>query len=93
MTGNWNPYNEYLRNHNEDGNYKDNTMQTMCAAAKGKGVIIYTIGYGITRRGHAEGELQDCATSLQHYFPVSEFDISSAFGAIASNVQNLRLTQ
>jgi Flp pilus assembly protein TadG len=93
VTGDWSAFNEYLSNHNESGSYKDDTMQTLCTATKNQGVIIYTIGYGITPGGHAEGELQSCATSLQHYFPVSEFDISSAFGAIASNVQNLRLTQ
>lgn len=93
-TGIWTPYNEYNSSSNAvTGLEKDGRMDSICTATKANGVIVYTIGFEITSGGRAEGELLNCASSVNHYYPTNGAGISEAFASIASNVQNLRLTQ
>lgn len=94
LTGDRGPDNEY-RNSSavEVRNEKDSRMRESCTAAKSATMVIYTIGYEISSGGHAEGELRACASSDNHYYPTDGAGISEAFASIASNVQNLRLTQ
>lgn len=93
MTGNWGPWNDYVGSQVERGSTKDTRMQAICSAAKARGIVVYTIGYSISAGGNAETQLQGCASSANHYYPTNGNNISAAFSSIASNVQNLRLTQ
>ncbi len=75
------------------GSEKDTRMQSVCAAAKTKNVVIYTIGFEIGEGSTAEVELKKCATSQAHYYRAEGINITDAFSSIAANVINLRLTQ
>ncbi len=92
-TGDWRPWNDYVGGQREGGGTKDTRMQSICSATKNEGVVVYTIGYDITANGNAETQLENCASSLNHYYPTDGDNISAAFNSIASNVKNLRLTQ
>jgi len=92
-TGNWGPWNDYRYSERESGGTKDTRMQAICSATKTQGVVVYTIGYSISSGGNAETQLRACASSGNHYYPTNGSNISAAFSSIASNVQNLRLTQ
>ncbi len=93
ITGNWGPWNDYRYSERESGSIKDTRMQAICSATKAEGVVVYTIGYAISSGGNAETQLRNCASSPNHYYPTNGANISAAFNSIASNVQNLRLTQ
>ena len=93
VTGKWGPWNDYVGSERVNGSAKDSRMQAICSATRGQGVVVYTIGYGISSGGNAETQLQTCASSPNHYYPTDGSNISSAFSSIASNVKNLRLTQ
>jgi hypothetical protein len=86
-------FNDYSYQERVTGSMKNTRMRSICTATKNQGVVIYTIGFEVPVNGTAETELRDCAQSPSNYFPVDDVNISSAFSAIASNVQNLRLTQ
>ncbi len=93
ITGDWGPWNDYVGSGTVGGSTKDSRMSASCTATKTAGVIVYTIGYSISAGGNAETQLKACASSANHYYPTNGSGISSAFNSIASNVQNLRLTQ
>lgn len=100
ITGIYAADDEYVDSHNVDGAKKDIRMNSVCTAAKNKGVVIYTIGYEITEGGTAESSLKRCASGYDealdasaYYYRVDGIDITDAFGSIAGNVQSLRLTQ
>ena len=93
ITGNSGPWNDYRYSESESGSTKDARMQAICSAVKSENVVVYTIGYGISAGGNAETQLQNCASSTNHYYPTNGDNISAAFNSIASNVKNLRLTQ
>ena len=69
----------------------DDRLSNLCAAARGQGIIIYTVAFEAPSAGRAA--LQDCASSPSHYFDVSGTDISEAFSAIASDIRALKLTR
>ncbi|WP_324753707.1 TadE/TadG family type IV pilus assembly protein [Roseovarius sp. Pro17] len=75
------------------GSEKDAQMGSICTAIKNQGVVVYTIGFEVSKGGTAETELKKCATSEAHYYRAQGIDITDAFNSIASNVVNLRLTQ
>lgn len=75
------------------GGNKDTLMGDICTATKAHGVMVYTIGFEISKGGTAETELRDCATTPAHYYRADGIDITDAFSSIASNVVHLRLTQ
>lgn len=66
-------------------------LQRACTAAKNNGIIVYTIGFEVPAT--KASEMRDCATTVNHYYPVSGLDIRTAFQSIASAIQSLRLTQ
>lgn len=81
-----------------DRNYKydeitgDRLMNTMCNAAKAKGIIIYSIAFEATSAG--ETAMQRCATNVDgYYFNTSGAEIVAIFEAIAQQITDLRLTQ
>ena len=85
-----------------EGVAKDGRLDDICTAAKDEGIIIFTIGFEIpVGDGDGDGEddsrgdevLKACATSLAHYFDPQGVEISEAFSAIASQINQLRLIE
>lgn len=52
---------------NNDKAYDASTLAT-CDAAKAKGIIIYSVAFDAPIGGRAKPMLQNCATSLSHYY-------------------------
>lgn len=73
----------------ESDTMDDNALAS-CAAAKARGVKIFTIGFEAATAGKAL--LKSCATSPAHYYSVAGLDINAAFSSIASSITKLRLT-
>lgn len=69
----------------------DGFTNSICTAAKNAGVVIWGVGFEVD--SHGAGVLRDCASSPSHYFDVEGVEISEAFQAIASQINQLRLTQ
>ncbi|MEM6576927.1 MAG: VWA domain-containing protein [Pseudomonadota bacterium] len=99
VTGNYGPDNEYWNNRQTTSD-KDSRMRDICDAVKlHNNVVVYTIGFEIPDGGDAEEQLEKCASGYveglgsNFYFPTGRDGISNTFATIASNVQNLRLTQ
>jgi Flp pilus assembly protein TadG len=70
---------------------KDAQTLAVCSAAKTKGVTIFSIGFEAPTAG--QNLLRSCASSPAHYYPATTLNISTAFAAIASSINKLRLTQ
>lgn len=68
----------------------DTYLQQVCAAAKQKGIIVYTIGFEVSNNG--AGEMEDCASSPAHFYRVEGIEISEAFESIARQLNALHLT-
>ena len=66
-------------------------MDDICDAAKAQGIVIWTIGFEIPDPVGNQ-VLADCATSPSHFFDVDGIEISHAFSAIATQINNLKLT-
>lgn len=92
-TGDWRAWNDYVGSEYVNGSMKDARMQDSCTATKTNGVLVYSIGFEVPQGGNAETQLRNCASSPAHYYRASGVNINDAFSSIASNVQNLRLTQ
>lgn len=69
----------------------DTLTDNICTAAKDKGIIIWGVGFEVD--DHGADVLEDCASSPSHFFRVEGVEISEAFKAIASQINQLRLTQ
>jgi hypothetical protein len=69
---------------------KDDRTKRICSAAKNLGVTIFSIGFEAPTAG--QKLLRDCASSPAHFYAVQGLDISTAFAAIASSINKLRLT-
>lgn len=69
----------------------DGWMQSVCSAAKDRGVIIYGIAMGAG--SHGEDEMEQCASSPSHYYETSGAELQDIFEAIAEQITDLRLTQ
>lgn len=67
-------------------------MTAACAAAKSRGVVVYTIGFETAKSGTIHDKLLDCATSPSHYFEAKTSDISKIFDSVARSISPLRLT-
>ncbi|HBQ35722.1 MAG TPA: hypothetical protein DD729_02600, partial [Rhodobacteraceae bacterium] len=68
---------------------KDNRMANICTAAKNNDVTMYTIGFEVEDDNAAK--LMSCASTDAHFYRVEGVEISEAFAAIASQINNLRL--
>ncbi len=91
ITGDWSAWNDYYSEENITAAHKNTLMQSVCSATKTEGVIVYTIGFEVNDA--AERELIKCATSKSHYYHATGGSIITAFGSIAANIRNLRLSQ
>lgn len=70
----------------------DSRQKKTCANAKAKGVIIYSIGVGVSDRSKVI--LQDCASTTDKYYDVTDSDqLSAVFDSIAGSIQNLRISK
>lgn len=74
-----------------DGEAANNRLAAICAAARDKGIIIYTVAFEAPENGQTA--LRNCASSESHYFDVAGTDITQAFAAIASDIRALKLVQ
>jgi hypothetical protein len=70
---------------------KDQRLSRICQAARDAGIVIYTVGFEVT--DHSAGVLEDCASSVGHFFRVEGLEISDAFTAIARQVRQVRLIE
>ena len=67
------------------------TLQQSCALARANGVVVYGIAFEAPAGGQAQ--IAGCATSPSHYYNAQGLEISSAFRAIANQINALRLIQ
>ena len=74
-----------------DSTTKNTRTRTICDAAKAKSIVVYTIGFEAPSAGQTV--LENCASSVSHYFDVTGLEIVDAFSAIASSIRMLKLTQ
>ncbi len=72
-------------------NVKNQHLSTMCQTIRDNNVLIYAVAFEAPDGGVQA--MQDCATSLAHFFDVEGTDISTVFRAIAGSINRLRLTQ
>lgn len=68
-----------------------NRFYDACDIAKANGIVIYTIAFNTSPSGRTE--MQNCASSVSHYFNVRGADLDNAFQAIAGSIQQLRLVE
>lgn len=69
----------------------DNMLDSICDAAKAQGLVVWSVGFEVSN--DSAGVMQNCASSPSHFFRVEGVEISEAFKAIASQINQLRLTQ
>ncbi|MBD3662506.1 hypothetical protein H9Q16_01070 [Sulfitobacter sp. TSTF-M16] len=70
----------------------DALLKNICDAAKAREIIVWTIGFEVL--DHGATVMEDCASSPSHFFRVAGSEqIKEAFGAIAGQINQLRLTQ
>ena len=68
-----------------------NAFYSACDEAKDHDIEVYTIGYNLSTR-RAEGELQNCATTTDHYIDASSGNLESVFAELADTISPLRLS-
>lgn len=66
-------------------------FKRVCETAKGEGITVFTIGFQISRNSVADKILEECASSERTYFLVEDSELQSVFGAIASQIRQLRI--
>ena len=95
ITGDWGAYNQY--NYQSSSRLtkseKNARMVDVCDAANAERVTIYTIAFELGEEESASEELEKCASIPANHFNSTSLNISQTFGAIASNVLSLKLTQ
>jgi Flp pilus assembly protein TadG len=69
---------------------KDDLTRNICTAAKNKDVTIFAIGFEAPTAGI--NLLKQCASTPSNYYNAAGTNISTAFSAIASSINKLRLT-
>ncbi len=65
-------------------------MEEACDNMTDAGIIVYTVQFR-TSGGTMKTLLENCATSLQHYYHADDGELSTVFNEIAANLSNLRL--
>ena len=69
----------------------DSMLSSICTAAKNEGIVIWSVGFEVST--YSASVMESCASSPSHFFRVEGVEISEAFSAIASQINQLRLTQ
>jgi hypothetical protein len=72
-------------------NQANSMLSSICSAAKGKGIVIWSVGFEVTDA--SANIMRSCASSPSHFFRVEGVEITEAFQAIASQITQLRLVQ
>lgn len=68
--------------------------RSMCDAMKAKGVVVYTVGLGISSTGQAADVLRYCATGGSYFHMASDADdLAGAFAAIGRDITQLRISK
>jgi Flp pilus assembly protein TadG len=68
--------------------------EALCDAMKARGVIVYTVGFGITAGTAEAAMLADCASTPANVFlPAYGGDLSEAFAAIGRDIRQLRISR
>jgi Flp pilus assembly protein TadG len=68
--------------------------KAVCEAAKLEGVVIYTVGFQVSKGSDAESFIKACATDSSHvYLPSSGSLLKDAFSAIGRDITKLRLSK
>ena len=68
--------------------------EALCDAMKARGVIVYTVGFGITAGTAEAAMLADCASTPANIFlPADGGDLSEAFAAIGRDIRQLRISR
>ena len=87
----WNDWDFLPSPGNDYGNSTKNArLEDICTAAKNEGITVFTIGFEVTTASAVV--MKNCASSDAHYFDADGLDLSSAFAAIAREINKLRLT-
>ncbi|MGV6802120.1 MAG: pilus assembly protein TadG-related protein [bacterium] len=69
-----------------------NNMESICDQAKENDIVVYTVGFQINTAKDSDRLLRECASSISQYFYVEDTDIGTAFSAIASSINGIRIT-
>ncbi|MFT4707502.1 MAG: Flp pilus assembly protein TadG [Ascidiaceihabitans sp.] len=69
----------------------DTMLSNICSAAKAQGIVIWSVGFEVS--DFSAGIMRSCASSPSHFFRVEGVEITEAFKAIASQINQLRLIQ
>ncbi|MEO1397774.1 MAG: pilus assembly protein TadG-related protein [Pseudomonadota bacterium] len=69
---------------------KNTRTSAICQAARDEGITVFTIGVGTYGQGDAT--LLDCAGTPANFFDIAADEMDQAFGAIARQINQLRLT-
>lgn len=80
-----------LASQTSSGDANRGQFTDICNAAKARGVMIYTVAFEASTQ--AQAEMRECASADSHFFDVRDREISTAFRAIASQINELRLVQ
>ena len=67
-------------------------FKRVCDEAQSQGAVVYTIGFQIKSGSLPDSMLKYCASDASKYYHIESLDIGSAFDAIATSVNALRLT-
>ena len=68
--------------------------RALCTAMKAQGVVVYTVGFGITAGTDEAAVLADCASTPSNVFlPADGGDLSEAFAAIGRDIKQLRISR
>lgn len=83
-------YNTYYRNNTESRLQ----AQALCTNMKAAGITVYTIAFGADISAQSKSDLEDCASSSQHFHDAADGGaLRTAFRTIAISLSQLRLTQ
>lgn len=69
----------------------DDQLNRMCTQAKTNGVVVYGIAFEVPSAS-GRSAILNCASSPSHYYDAQGLSITTAFRAIASQINRLRLT-
>jgi hypothetical protein len=66
-------------------------LTALCAQAKEKNVVVFTIGFDISQDSYAYEDLKACASRDTTFFNVNGVELSEAFESIAITISKLQL--
>jgi len=66
----------------------------LCSAMKGQQIVVYTVGFAVTKGTNAANILKNCATGPEYAFlPASGADLKEDFAAIGRDITRLRISK